>query len=78
MQTDGVMGCGTYFSYFYFVTFVSLVRIVMLSLFMAIVIESYSDVQTEIGAVITPYQIEDLLQYVCVVYRVSSQKVVQL
>ncbi|CAD8171918.1 unnamed protein product [Paramecium octaurelia] len=56
---EGVQGCSTFFGYFYFISFLVLIRIIMISLFLAMIIESYQDCLLENTAVINPYQIED-------------------
>lgn len=52
---EGIRGCGTVFGYFYFITFLVLIKIIMMSLFLAIIIEIYSDCLMENTAAISPY-----------------------
>ncbi|CAD8121628.1 unnamed protein product [Paramecium sonneborni] len=60
-QLEGARGCSTYFGYFFFISFLVLIRIIMTSLFLAMIIESYQECQLENTAAINPYQLEDFL-----------------
>ncbi|CAK63939.1 unnamed protein product (macronuclear) [Paramecium tetraurelia] len=60
-ESEGARGCSTIFGYFFFISFLVLIRIIMTSLFLAMIIESYQECQLENTAAINPYQLEDFL-----------------
>jgi len=64
-QTDislnGIKGCGTYWSYPYFISFILLVPLMTINLFMAIVIEGYFISENEHESVINPKHIDEML-----------------
>ncbi|CAD8122599.1 unnamed protein product [Paramecium sonneborni] len=61
LQLEGARGCSTIFGYFFFISYLVLIRIIMTSLFLAMIIESYQECQLENTAAINPYQLEDFL-----------------
>jgi hypothetical protein len=61
MQTQGVIGCGTAFAYPYFITYIILVTLILVYLFLAIVIGGYADCKKESEAIILPHQMEEFL-----------------
>ena len=44
---NGANGCGTFFSYIYFIIFVLLFRFIILNIFLAIVVDSYNEILVE-------------------------------
>ncbi|CAD8200710.1 unnamed protein product [Paramecium pentaurelia] len=60
-ELEGARGCSTIFAYFFFISYLVLIRIIMTSLFLAMIIESYQECQLENTAAINPYQLEDFL-----------------
>ena len=61
IQTSGIKGCGTYWSYVYFMSFVVIVPMMIMNLFLAVVVEGYLESLKEQEAVINPNQMEELL-----------------
>ena len=61
ISRDGVKGCGTYWSYPYFISFILLVPLMIINLFMAIVIEGYFISENEHESIINQKHIEELL-----------------
>jgi hypothetical protein len=47
MITDGILGCGTTVSYFFYVTFIITVQMIIMNLFVAVVIEGFSSSTSE-------------------------------
>jgi hypothetical protein len=43
MQSDGILGCGTSFAYPYFISFVIIFTMISMNLFVAVVLEGYSE-----------------------------------
>lgn len=59
---NGVKGCGTGWSYPYFISFVLLVPLMIINLFMAIVIEGYFISENEHESIINQKHIDELLK----------------
>jgi hypothetical protein len=51
---EGVQGCGTWISYPYFISIILLVRLIMINLFLALVVEGYLETLKENEAVVNP------------------------
>lgn len=61
IQEHGVQGCGTWLAYIYFISYILLMRIIMVNLFLAIVIEGFFETLLEEEAVISSVQMQDFL-----------------
>jgi len=61
IQSSGIKGCGTYWSYVYFMSFIIIVPMMIMNVFLAVVVEGYLESLKEQEAVINPNQMEELL-----------------
>lgn len=61
IQISGIKGCGTPWSYVYFLSFIIIVPLTVMNLFLAVVVEGYLESLKEQEAVINPCQMEELL-----------------
>ena len=50
---NGILGCGTTYSYFYFVVFEAVMYMMVMNLFVAVVIEGFSTSTAENSGVVT-------------------------
>lgn len=62
IQSEGVLGCGWGVSYPYFISFILIVRLTILNLLLAVVIEGFRDAKKENDAVINPAEIDEFLE----------------
>jgi uncharacterized membrane protein len=46
-QVDGIQGCGNAFAYIYFVSFMLIVSLIFLNLFIAIILEGFAQSEQE-------------------------------
>lgn len=60
-QTEGILGCGSSFSYPYFLSYILLITLILINLFLAAVIGGYVESKKENEAAINPHQMEDFL-----------------
>ena len=51
IQTDGMLGCGSPIAYIYFISFMLLISMMMMNLFVAVVIEGYAE---SVGCLLSP------------------------
>lgn len=58
---NGPQECGNALGYIYFVSFIILMRLIMINLFLAMTIEGYFETQIEEEAVINSYQLKEFL-----------------
>lgn len=61
MQADGIIGCGTYIAYPFFISYIIVVTLILINLFLAIVVGGYVESKKESEAVISPNQMEEFL-----------------
>ena len=61
-QNEGVLGCGWGVAYPYFISYILLVRLTILNLLLAVVIEGFSESKKESDAVINPEQLDQFLE----------------
>lgn len=62
MQRDGIIGCGTFVAYPYFLSYIIMVTLILISLFLAIVVGGYVQSKKENEAIISPAQMEEFLE----------------
>ena len=56
IQTDGMLGCGSPIAYIYFISFMLLISMMMMNLFVAVVIEGYAE---SVGCLLSPTQTKE-------------------
>ena len=56
-----MLGCGTWLAYPYFISYVYIVTLILVNLFLAIVVGGYIESKKENEAVITPGQMDEFL-----------------
>lgn len=62
MNSDGILGCGTYYAYPYFISYVCIVTLILTNLFLAVVVGGYIESKKENEAVISPAQMDEFLE----------------
>jgi len=60
MQRDGIKGCGTSMAYLFFISFQFIIALVYINLFVAVVLEGFSESEKESESIISP-ELTDLL-----------------
>lgn len=61
IQQNGILGCGTFIAYPYFITYVVTVTLILMNLFLAVVVGGYHESKKENEAVISPVQMDEFL-----------------